>query len=95
MNIKNYFLLILIIAASFISFAETVKGSVKADILDLINEPIAFATVAILNSSDSSLIKAASSNEDGVVYLIILTKVIICFQFHTLAIRKNILVTLF
>jgi outer membrane receptor for ferrienterochelin and colicin len=50
------------------SFAQSGKGFVKADILDLNNEPLPFATVAILNLPDSSLVKWASSNDNGVVY---------------------------
>jgi outer membrane receptor for ferrienterochelin and colicin len=50
------------------SFAQSGKGFVKADILDLNNEPLPFASVAILNLADSSLVKWASSNDNGVVY---------------------------
>lgn len=59
------FLFVLITA---FSFAQSGKGFVKADILDLNNEPLPFATVAILNLPDSSLVKWASSNDNGVVY---------------------------
>lgn len=65
---KYIVLLFLFVLVTAFSFAQSGKGFVKADILDLNNEPLPFATVAILNLPDSSLVKWASSNDNGVVY---------------------------
>jgi len=66
--VKYIVLLFLFVLVTAFSFAQSGKGFVKADILDLNNEPLPFATVAILNLPDSSLVKWASSNDNGVVY---------------------------
>lgn len=65
---KYIVLLFLFVLVTAFSFAQSGKGFVKADILDLNNEPLPFASVAILNLADSSLVKWASSNDNGVVY---------------------------
>ena len=57
---KTHLILILLFCNAW-AFGQTIRGRV----LDSIQSPISYATIAVLNSSDSSLIKGTISDEKG------------------------------
>ncbi|HTE01042.1 MAG TPA: outer membrane beta-barrel family protein [Mucilaginibacter sp.] len=65
---KIYYTLLLIIAATSITFAQTATQSarVSGSLLDEQGKPMMYATTSLLNAKDSSIVKGAISNESGV-----------------------------
>ena len=65
---KIYYTLLFIIAATGISFAQTSgpSASVSGSLLDEQGKPMIYATASLLNAQDSTIVKGAISNEQGV-----------------------------
>lgn len=65
---KIYFTLLLIIASTGISLAQTSgpSASVSGSLLDEQGRPMMYATASLLNAQDSSLVKGVISNDQGV-----------------------------
>lgn len=65
---KIYYTLLLVLASAALSFAKAAKdnGHISGTLLDDQGKPMMFATVSLLNAKDSTLIKGAISNEDGI-----------------------------
>ncbi|MGZ3899863.1 MAG: outer membrane beta-barrel protein [Bacteroidia bacterium] len=60
MTSKNHFILLLLFINSI-----TVAQSIKGRILDSTHTPLPFATIALLNKSDSSILKGSINDEKG------------------------------
>ncbi|MGB3947482.1 MAG: outer membrane beta-barrel protein [Bacteroidia bacterium] len=56
-------ILILILFCNLLAFAQTF--SISGELVDKDNQPVMFANVMVLKSTDSSLVKGAISNENG------------------------------
>jgi outer membrane receptor protein involved in Fe transport len=65
---KIYYTLLFIIAATGISFAQTSgpSASVSGSLLDEQGKPMIYATASLLNAQDSTIVKGAISNDQGV-----------------------------
>jgi len=65
---KIYFTLLLIIAATGITFAQTdgQTANVSGSLLDEQGKPMTYATAILLNAKDSTIVKSTLSNESGV-----------------------------
>jgi iron complex outermembrane receptor protein len=65
--LKIYYTLLLIIVATGISFAQTAmqSASVSGSLMDERGKPMMYATTSLLNAQDSSIVKGAISNEEG------------------------------
>ncbi|MBS1532856.1 MAG: TonB-dependent receptor [Bacteroidetes bacterium] len=65
---KIYFTLLLLIAAAGLSFAQgpQAAGHVSGTLLDEQGKPMMYATASLLNAKDSTIVKGAISNEEGV-----------------------------
>jgi iron complex outermembrane receptor protein len=67
-TIKILHILSLIIAGTAITFAQTAKftGCISGSLFDENGKPMDYATVSLLDSQDSSIVKETLSNEQGV-----------------------------
>ncbi len=65
---KIYFTLLLIIAATSVTFAQTdgQSANVTGSLLDEQGKPMTYATATLLNAKDSTIVKSTLSNESGV-----------------------------
>ncbi len=65
---KIYFILLLAISTTGAAFAQPagVSGHVSGTLLDEQGKPLMFATASLLNAKDSTLVKGAISNENGI-----------------------------
>src|SRR6202012_6224483 len=65
---KIYFTLLLIIAATGVTFAQTdgQTANVSGSLLDEQGKPMTYATAILLNAKDSTIVKSTLSNESGV-----------------------------
>jgi iron complex outermembrane receptor protein len=65
---KIYYTLLFIVLAGSIAFAQTAgqSASVSGSLLDEQGKPMMYATASLINAQDSSIVKGAISNEQGV-----------------------------
>ncbi|MGZ3944599.1 MAG: TonB-dependent receptor domain-containing protein [Mucilaginibacter sp.] len=64
---KIYYTLLLLLTATGISFAQGPQaGHISGTLLDEQGNPMMFATASLLNAKDSTIVKGAISNEEGV-----------------------------
>jgi iron complex outermembrane receptor protein len=65
---KLYYTLLLVLMATGITFAQTAQqsASVSGSLLDELGKPMMYATASLINAQDSSIVKGAISNEQGV-----------------------------
>jgi iron complex outermembrane receptor protein len=65
---KIYYTLLFIMLAGSIAFAQTTgqSASVSGSLLDEQGKPMMYATASLINAQDSSIVKGAISNEQGI-----------------------------
>ena len=74
MKLNRLFHVVLFVFASFLSvYAQNVETGVDGRVVDENNDPIAYATVALFNATDSTMAKAGYADENGNFHLTYLT----------------------
>src|SRR5437879_6534474 len=65
---KIYYTLLLVLTSAGLSLAQGPKdgGHISGTLLDEQGKPLMYATATLLNAKDSTIIKGAISNEEGI-----------------------------
>ena len=65
MKTNLLFALFIFVITSFTAFAQPVKKQIRGKLVDETNKPVDYATVAVVNASDSTLEKSTVSDKSG------------------------------